>query len=624
MYFKTDASEFVYIRTYSRWRDQDQRRETWPETVDRFVNFIQEERGDKIPTKVLRKIKEKILNMEVMPSMRALWAAGDAAKKDNTTMYNCSFIPMDSIKSFSECLHILCCGAGVGFSVESKYVNQLPDIKPLDLSKSPKYFPVMDDKEGWADSVQFLLENLYEGQDVSFDYSLIRPKGARLKTMGGRASGPEPLILLHAFTKEVFGKAQGRKLKPIEVHDIMNKIAEIVVVGGVRRSSQISLSDLEDEEMRHAKDWPFPLHRAMANNSAVYNKQPNAIEFMKEWTALVTSGTGERGISNLGAAKKKAPKRRQGHLIQGFNPCHEIALRGREFCNLSSIIVRPEDDLDSLLEKTETATWIGVIQSTFTYFPYLSKEWKENCDEERLLGVSLSGQMDNYELLTEDAIKALKARALKVASKAAKIMGINCPVAVTCVKPEGTSSQVVYSGSGLHTWYSNYFIRRYRISSHDPLFQMMRAQGIKMTPENGQIIDNANTWVVAFPMRAPDGAITKDQMNALDQLEWYKRIQLNWCEHNASATIYVEDDEWFEVGNWVYKNWEIVNGLSFLPADGGKYQQAPLEKINQEQYEEMVKSFINIDYSKLSLFEIEDNSEGAKSLACVGGACELF
>lgn len=624
MYFKTDASEFVYIRTYSRWLDAEKRRETWPETVDRFVNFIKEERGDKIPAKVLRKIREKILNMEVMPSMRALWAAGDAARKDNTTMYNCSFIPVDSIKSFSECLHILCCGAGVGFSVEKKYVEKLPFIKAMDMSKSPKYFPVMDDKEGWADSIQFLLENLYDGQDVTFDYTLIRPKGARLKTMGGRASGPEPLILLHAYAKELFSKAQGRQLTTIEAHDLMNKIAEIVVVGGVRRSSQISLSDLNDEEMRGAKTWPFPLHRAMANNSAVYYDQPSAVEFMKEWTALVTSGTGERGISNLGAAKIMAPERRKGDLIQGFNPCHEIALRGREFCNLSSIIIRPEDDLDSVLEKIETATWIGTIQSTFTYFPYLSKEWKDNCDEERLLGVSLSGQMDNPKLLSEDALKAMKSRAVKVAAKAAKTLEINCPVAVTCVKPEGTSSQVVYSGSGLHTWYADYFIRRYRISSHDPLCQMLQSQGFPMSPENGQSKDNANTWVVSFPMKAPKGAVTKDKMTAIDQLEWYKKIQINWCEHNASATVYVEDNEWFEVGNWVYKNWNIVNGLSFLPADGGKYQQPPLEKITKEQYDSMVKKQVNIDYSKLPLFEIEDNSEGAKSLACMGGACELF
>ncbi len=624
MYFKNAAAEFVYTRTYSRWIDSLNRRETWPETVQRFITFLKEERGDKIPAKVLRKIQEAILNMEVMPSMRALWAAGDAARKDNTTMYNCSFIAVDSIKSFSECLHILCCGAGVGFSVEAKHVNKLPEIKPLDLTKSPKYFPVMDDKEGWADSVDFLVTNLFDGQDVIFDYTLIRPKGSRLKTMGGRASGPEPLILLHAYAKELFGKAQGRKITTLEAHDLMNKIAEIVVVGGVRRSSQISLSDLHDEEMRNAKNWPFPLHRAMANNSATYYTQPSAVEFLKEWSVLASSGTGERGISNIGSARKKAPTRRKGDLIEGFNPCHEIALRNREFCNLSSIIVRPGDDLDSLLEKVETATWIGVIQSTFTYFPYLSDEWKNNCEEERLLGVSLSGQMDNVDALTDVAIRAMKSRALKVAAKAAKALGINAPVAITCVKPEGTSSQVVYSGSGVHTWYSDYFIRRYRISSHDPLCNMLKDQGFPMMPENGQTADTANTWVVSFPMKAPEGAMTKEKMTAIQQLEWYKKIQINWCEHNASATIYVEDNEWFAVGNWVYQNWDIVNGLSFLPADGGKYQQAPLEKIGKTVYDDMVKKMINIDYSKLTVFEKEDNSEGAKTLSCTGGACDIF
>ncbi len=622
--FKSAASEFVYLRTYARWLDEKGRRETWEETIDRYVNFLVEERGDKIPTKVIRKIRENILNQEVMPSMRALWAAGDAARKDNTTMYNCSFIPVDSIDSFAECLHILCCGTGVGFSVEKKNVEKLPVIKPMNMSLAAEVFVVPDSKDGWADSIKVLLTRLYDGQDVSFDYSQVRPKGSRLKTMGGRASGPEPLILLHAYVKELFSKAQGRKLTSIEAHDVMNKIAEIVVSGGTRRSSQISLSDLTDEEMRHAKDWPFPLHRSMANNSAVYYEKPSAVEFLKEWASLAASGTGERGISNVGGARLRAPDRRKGELIEGFNPCHEIALRAREFCNLSSVIVRPEDDLDSLLEKVETATWIGAIQSTFTYFPYLSAEWKKNCEEERLLGVSLSGQMDNPKLLTEDCLKALKARAVKVAAKAAKALGINVPVAITCVKPEGTSSQVVFSGSGLHTWYSKYFIRRYRISSYDPLFKMLQFQGFPMKPENGQTEENANTWVISFPMKAPEGVVTKDKMTAIEQLEWYKKVQLNWCEHNASASIYVKDDEWFDVGNWVYKNWDILNGLSFFPVDGGKYEQAPLEEITKEQFDKLSKAMKAIDYSQLQYFEENDTTEGAKTLACSGNACELF
>lgn len=621
--FKNSAAEFVYYRTYARWIDELGRRETWEETVDRVVAFLKEERGDKVPAKVFKKIKEGMLNFDIMPSMRLVWSAGEAAKQDNTTLYNCSFIPVDSIDAFAECLHILCCGTGVGFSVERKYVDKLPEVKPTDMTHIPGVVTISDSREGWADSIKVLMGLLFEGKDVIFDYSKIRPKGSRLKTMGGRASGPEPLILLHGFMREAVSRAQGRKLTPLECHDIMNKIAEIVVVGGVRRSSQISLSDLNDEEMRHAKEWPFPLHRAMANNSAVYYDKPSAVEFLKEWSALAASGTGERGISNLGSAQRMAPKRRDGSKIAGFNPCHEIALRALEFCNLSSVIVRPDDDLDDLMEKVETATWIGVIQSTFTNFPYLRQEWKDNCEEERLLGVSLSGQMDNVPLLTPDALKALKSKAIKVAQKAAKTLEINCPVSITCVKPEGTSSQVVYSGSGLHPWYSEYFIRRYRISAHDPLCHMLRDQGIKMSPENGQTAENANTWVLSFPMKAPEGAVTKDQMTALDQLEWYKRIQTNWVEHNASATIYVQDHEWLEVGNWVYQNWDMVNGLSFLPADGGKYQQAPLETITKEQYEKMLAEFPKIDYSQLSKYEVDDSTDGAKTYACVGGACAL-
>lgn len=621
--FKNSAAEFVYYRTYARWLDQEGRRETWEETVDRVVDFLKAERGDKVPAKVFRKIKEGMLAFDIMPSMRLVWAAGDAARQDNTTLYNCSFIPVDSIASFAECLHILCCGTGVGFSVEQRYVDKLPAIKPMDMTSIPEVVSIADTKEGWADSIKTLLTKLFDGHDVQFDYSGIRPKGARLKTMGGRASGPEPLILLHGFMREVFSASQGRKLTPLQCHDVMNKIAEIVVVGGVRRSSQISLSDLNDEEMRTAKVWPFPLHRAMANNSAVYYEKPSAVEFLNEWATLAASGTGERGISNLGSAQKMAPKRRDGSKIQGFNPCHEIALRGLQFCNLSSVIVRPDDDLADLMDKVETATWIGVIQSTFTNFPYLRPEWKENCDEERLLGVSLSGQMDNVETLTPDAFKALKAKAVKTGIKAAKTLGINVPTSITCVKPEGTSSQVVYSGSGLHTWYSEYFIRRYRISAHDPLRRMLVDQGVEMKPENGQTEETANTYVLSFPMKAPDGAITKDMMSAIQQLEWYKRVQQNWCEHNASCTIYVKDHEWFEVGNWVYTNWDMVNGLSFLPADGGKYQQAPLEEITQDKYEAMVKAFPAIDYSQLSRYEMEDNTEGAKTFACTGGSCEI-
>jgi len=1105
--FKNEAAEFVYYRTYAKWDEQLKRRQTWEETVDRVINFLKDERGDKVPPKVFKKIKQSMLDFSVLPSMRLVWSAGPAAKASNVCIYNCSFLPVDSIESFAECLYILCCGSGVGFSVERKYTQQLPIIKPIDRTHTPRTCFVGDSKEAWADSVKMLLENLYEGKNLEFDYSNIRPKGTPLKTMGGRASGPEPLAVLHASIKQIFNNAQGRKLTSLECHDIMNKIAEIVVSGGVRRSSEISLSDLDDEEMQNAKVWPFPLHRAMANNSAVYYEKPSAVDFLKEWSSLASSGTGERGISNLGATRALAPKRRNGNRLDGFNPCqpgfakittrlgnatlndidvgseiltkegfaevikkwstgvqpvyeyktafgsfvgtknhkvetetqlgrvleevqycdylisnedliapvisetylgdfevfditvdneshtyftdnisvsncHEIALRSYEFCNLSTIVVTPEDDLESLLEKVETATWIGIIQATFTDFPYLRPIWKQNCDEERLLGISLSGQMDNTSVLTSDALKAMKQKALKVAKRASEKLNIYMPAAITCGKPEGcqtsdtsiltsegiltleeignirgeswqdikltvdqdnaapqqatkffingkkpikilhmrsgavlkathnhkyriiknneyiwtrtdqivvgdhipykignynggkiqvlqksdkpphpnstiinfpdtldtefafflglyfadgsnhnrgirisgdkrkketlnkvaayfrslganvnflddqktnktqlyinsqelkrfltinglskqskyevkipllvrkstkevlqsfvegyqagdgcetsrgnavvtvslqmakelqvvgralgkavtlnlmpptesslggamryrvtfrhgregaitkspyrnmykdldalglttlipdvvvgienaientydisvpctetfiansyishnTTSQLVSSGSGAHSWYSPYFIRRYRIAGTDPLFKMMRDQGFKFTPENGQTEDNATTWVVSFPVKAPEGAVFRNDLTAIQQLEWYKKVQTNWCEHNQSITVYVKDHEWFDVGNWVYNNWDICVGVSFLPYDGGKYEQAPYEEITEEKYNKLIKNFPKINYSKLSEYEQEDLTEGAKTFACVGDKCEL-
>ena len=1066
--FRNAASEFVYVRTYSRWLEEQGRRENWPETVDRFVNFIVEERGALIPPKVLRKIKQKILNFEVMPSMRALWAAGPAAKQSNVCMYNCSALAVDSIDAFAETLYILCCGAGLGYSVQDKFISKLPEIAKIGFETLGRHI-VEDSKDGWSESIRLLMSSLYEGKDIEFDYTSIRPAGAKLKTMGGRASGPEPLMSLHRFIRDTFTVAQGRKLTSIECSDIMNKIAEIVVVGGVRRSSQISLSDLDDAEMRNAKNWPFPLHRSMSNNSAIYESKPSAVDFLKEWANLAASGTGERGIFNLYSVRENAPIRRNKDKIELTNPCvtgdtlvavadgrdhisfeqlakegkdvpvfclddnkkptirmmrnpritghkvpiyriclddgsvirstsnhkfllkngnyveaeklkngdsllimgkrqepnpvklywriqcnshnlaehrmiasffnsveipseydvhhkdenglnnaidnleilkkgehskehgensigelngrwsghsndeiylhilkltknlgrrvitadwleyapkytlplsfsefrlttlgslknlferaanelgienvkerklidprrrtlyrdlvkqgyemevedgrivilkeccschieirlpvtsrevtycsttcinkersnesyrlsgekirakakikhihiktkqievfkrlqeslnripkkkewinrckelgvspeisrksspfqswndllsaaenhnhkvlfvelcgyedvyngtvdnfhnyfiggfigssnkidrkkflyvntlncGEVALRNKSFCNLSEVVVRPEDDLDSLLEKVETATWLGVIQSTFIDFPFLRKEWIDNCEEERLLGVSLTGQMDNKKLMSADALKALKQKALKVAKHASQKMGINMSAAVTLTKPSGTVSQVVDSASGLHTRYAPFYIRRYRISAQDPLCKMIRDQGIKLYPEVGQenlSEERVTTWVIEFPMKSPEGSVTREDLTALDQLEWYKNIQTNWCEHNASTTIYVAENDWLEVGNWVYKNWDIVNGISFLPYDGGKYKLAPYEQITEEKYNKMIKNFKPIDYSKLSGYETEDNTEGAKSLACAGGSCEI-
>jgi len=620
--FKNEVAEFIYKRTYSRWLEDEARREDWPETIERFIGFIISERPD-IPDKTISKIRKYMTEFGVMPSMRFLWAAGPAAKADNTCIYNCSFAKINSVDAFAECLYVLMCGTGFGFSVEAEEVDKLPEIPEIKSGQGLPKILIEDSKNGWADSVKTLMGSLYEGQNVYFDYSAIRPEGARLLTMGGRASGPQPLVKLHDFIREIMHNAQGRKLTTIEAHDICNQIAEIVVVGGVRRSSQISLSDLDDQDMRHAKEWPFPIKRAMANNSAVFREKPSAADFLVEWGALAKSGTGERGIFNLQAAQNKAPARRYAPKIQGTNPCGEIMLRDMQFCNLSEVVVREDDDLDSLLDKVETATWLGVIQSSFTDFPYLRKEWKKNCDVEALLGVSLTGQMDNHPVLTSEALKALKSRVLRIARKASGILGTKMPAATTCVKPSGTVSQLVDSASGVHPRYSQYYIRRYRIAARDPLFKLMKEAGVPCSPENGQDAETATTWVLEFPVKSPDDCVTRKDVTALDQLKHYKNLQHNWCEHNASMTVYVRDDEWFEVGNWVYQNWDIINGVSFLPYDGGKYKLAPYEEIDVHTYERLIKEHPLIDYTQLSHYELEDNTQGKSEFACVGDKCEI-
>jgi ribonucleoside-triphosphate reductase len=620
--FKNEVAEFIYKRTYSRWLEDEKRREDWPETIERVIDFLSSEK-DNIPEKTLRKIRKYMTEFSVMPSMRLVWAAGDAARRDNTVIYNCSFAKMNCIEAFAECLHILMCGTGFGFSVEQEEVDKLPTIQEIKSGRDQPVVPIYDSREGWADSVKTLMSSLYNGQNLYFDYSELRPEGARLSTMGGRSSGPQPLIKLHDFIRETMHNAQGRQLTTLEVHDVTNQIAEIVVSGGVRRSSQISLSDIDDEEMRHAKDWPFPIRRAMANNSAIYREEPSAADFLVEWGALAKSGTGERGIFNLLSAQNKAPTRRYAPLIQGTNPCGEIMLRDMEFCNLSEVVVRADDDLDSLLDKVETATWLGILQSSFTHFPYLRKAWRKNCTVERLLGVSLTGQMDNPSVLTSEALKALKSRVLRISRKASTLLKINMPVATTCVKPSGTVSQLVDSASGCHPRYSEYYIRRYRIASSDPLFQMLKKQGVPYNPENGQKEETATTFVLEFPVKSPEGCLTRKDITAMDQLKHYKNLQLNWCEHNASMTVYVKEDEWFEVGNWVYKNWDIINGVSFLPYDGGQYELAPYEEIDHYTYESLIKKFPVIDYSELSSFELQDETGGSKEYACTGDKCDI-
>jgi ribonucleoside-triphosphate reductase len=612
-------SEFVFYRTYARWDDNLKRRETFEEAVDRYINFLKEISEEKVPPKVFRKIKQYMLSLDVFGSMRLFWTAGKASRDNNIAAYNCSFITVDEIKAFSEMTYVLMCGTGVGFSCESKYVSQLPEINCKKFPEIMNRSSIEDSKEGWADSIKLLLESLYKGEDIDFDYSLIRKKGERLKTIGGRASGPAPLINTHAFIREVFNNAQGRKLLDIEVHDICCQIAEMVVVGGVRRSALISLSDLDSDNLRNAKTGRFPLKRYLANNSWVANEKPDAITFMREWAALASSGSGERGISNLGAMKKKTNRK-----ILGFNPCHEIGLDNREFCNLSEIVVKETDDIDTLLHKVETATWIGLIQSTLTDFPYLSEEWKINCEKNRLLGVSLTGQLDNPDLLSEENLKALRNKAYKIAKIGSKKLGINMPAAITCGKPSGTLSQLVNCASGCHPWWSEYMIRRYRISSNDPIIKLLQHHNISLLPEVGEEnLARPNTYIVEFPIKAHGTSVTKKDMGAMDQLEWYKKIQKYWCDHNQSCTIYVKPDEWVKVGNWVYENWDDIVGVSFLPDDGGIYKLAPFESITEEEYNKKKSNFPEIDYSLLSRFELEDNTEGAKTFACTGDKCEL-
>jgi len=966
-HFKTPAENFTYVRSYSRWLEEEKRREYWPETVERYIDFSKHHLGDKVSQRVFKTVQEHVLNMGVMPSMRSMWAAGPALEQSNVCGYNCAFLPIDSIDSFSELLYCLMCGSGVGFSVQNVYIDRLPIVSGFKSSGAGTYI-VQDTKEGWSDSVKALITALYHGQDLHMDYNEIRKEGSRLVVMGGRASGPAPLLTTHNFIREKFASRQGEKLSPIDCYDVVVAIAECVTMGDVRRASTISLSDLDDSEMSRAKEWPFPPRRSMANNSAIYLEKPTSGRFLQEWSIIANSGTGERGIFNLQAARANAPRRRDGSKILGCNPCQpgwatiltkdgirrfddvgvgsliwsgkewtkitakaktgvkpvyryetnmgsfigtqnhrvfqegnrveaknavkidiangpnidfggiepadvldglvigdgskhmlskdkvflhignededyfkseikdlligphpagrtsytvitsirpeellqtycrevpdrfvtgsasvvagflkglfsangtvnargrrielrqtshklvlqvqnmlsflgipsyitkdssktilfsngkytckpsykvnitigrfrfmqkisflqsykndkfdwesvvgapkkswevnhveymgehevydisvdceghhywtggclvsncaEVNLRPFQFCNLSEVVVRTSDDVDDLIDKVKAAVWMGAMQSTFTDFRYLRKIWKQNCEEERLLGISLTGQMDNFDLTGDPSVlRALKKTAIKTARVATKALGINMSAAVTCGKPSGTVSQMVGCASGCHPRYADHYIRRYRISASDPLFHMMKAQGVEFTPENGHgkkawakaergdvdacpIFDGkkwdeskVRTWVCGFPIKSPSRSITRSQVSALDMLEQYKRLQENWCEHAQSCTIYVRDDEWAKVGRWVYDNWNVVNGVSFLLYDGGKYELAPYEEISKEKFKRLSASQVKIDFSKLSEFESMDSGEGNRTWACTGNkGCEV-
>ena len=629
-YFHNQLAEFVYYRTYSRWIPEEGRRETWIETVDRYMAFMKENIGNKLTEVEYAEVREGILRQEAMPSMRLLQFAGKAARGTNVAAFNCSFTAPQKLEDFAEMMYISMCGTGAGFSIESQYVQKLPQIEKQSGKKVETHI-VEDSREGWCDALTLGLKTWFAGKDIDFDYSELRPAGARLQTMGGKSSGPEPLRSLLAFARAKILAKQGKRLSNLDTHDICCKIGEVVVSGGVRRSAMISLSDLDDAEMRDAKTGPFWMtepQRSMANNSAVYTEKPSSTQFLEEWISLVKSRTGERGMFNRGGLAFQFPERRTKFLGEeinkiGTNPCGEILLQPKEFCNLSEIVARAEDTEETLMRKMRLATILGTYQSTLTNFPYLSKEWKENCDRERLLGVSITGQWDCAAVRDEEMLRKLRDRAIEVNKEYAKRLGITPSMAITCVKPSGNLSQTVDSSSGLHPRHAQYYIRRVRIATTDALFQVLKDQKIPYFPEVGQSIEAANTFVIEFPVKAPEGAVVKNDLSALDQLEYWKKVKLNYTEHNPSVTVSIGDDEWIAVADWVYKNWDIVGGLSFLPREDHAYLLAPYEEITKERYEEMAEKMPAIDFSQIVLYEATDETDVKKELACVGGVCEI-
>ena len=624
-YLPTDYQAFIHKSRYAKYFD-GKGRESWPETVNRYVSNVIHTKVDEQTT---NKLEQAILNLDVMPSMRAMMTAGPALERDNTAGYNCSYLPVDDPKSFDEAMFILLCGTGVGFSVERQFIQQLPEVP--ELYDSETMIVVKDSKEGWAKAFRQLLALLWAGEIPQWDVSRVRPAGARLKTFGGRASGPAPLVELFNFTVQTFRSAQGRRLSSMECHDLMCFIGQIVVVGGVRRSAMISLSNLSDDRMRHAKSgqwWETAAHRALANNSVSYTEKPDIETFMREWTALVESKSGERGIFNREASKKQAAKfgRRDPNFEFGTNPCSEIILRPYQFCNLTEVVVRATDTVDDLERKVKLATILGTIQSSFTKFPYLRKVWQRNTEEERLLGVSLTGIMDNKLLTTknkglEKTLEHLREVAVNTNLEYANRLGIPQSTSITCVKPSGTVSQLVDSASGIHARHSRYYIRTVRGDNKDPLTQFMKDQGI---PNEPCVFKGDTTTVFSFPVKSPHKAITRNDMTAIEQLEMWLIYQQSWCEHKPSVTISVRDDEWMEVGAFVYKHFDEMSGVSFLPHSDHTYQQAPYQDCGKHDYEMLLSCMPDkIDWSKLSEYEQEDNTVAMQTMACSGDVCEI-
>lgn len=643
-YFEGNAlGEFVYLRSYSKWIPEEGRRETWVETVDRYMGFMRENLGNKLTEKEYGEVRTGILNQHAMPSMRLMQFSGEAARRCNTCAYNCTFTAPVALKDFAEIMYLSMQGCGVGFAVESQNIQQLPQIMKQTGEKLPTHV-VADSKEGWCDALTLGLNTWYAGKDIDFDFSQIRPAGARLKVMGGKASGPEPLQNLLAFSRARVLARQGRRLRNIDAHDVICNIGACVVAGGVRRTAMISLSDLDDVEMRDAKKGQFYMtdpHRSVANNSAVYEVRPTNSELMDEWVALMKSGSGERGIFNRGSLAVTFPKRRIDYFKKvgfigpdgvvrgpiGTNPCAEIILQSKQFCNLSEVIARADDTEASLMKKARLAAILGTYQSTLTNFGYISKEWTDHCRVERLLGVSITGQWDSPVARRPEVMQKLRDVAVKTNALYAKRFGVSVSTAVTAVKPSGTVSQTFNCASGIHPRHAPYYIRRIRISATDSLFKLMRDQGVPYYPEVGQSMEDANTYVLEFPVKAPDHskeAKFKDDLTALDQLEYWKRVKLNYTEHNPSATISVSDDEWIGVVDWIQKNWEIIGGLSFLPRSNHVYRLAPYETITKEEYEQRLSRFPKVDYSKLIAYERQDETEMKKELACAGGTCEIM
>ena len=637
-YLPTDYQNFIALSRYARWKEDEQRRETWVETVARYFDYMAKHLKDKhkyvLADELRGELEEAVLNQDIMPSMRALMTSGPALDRCHVGGYNCSYVPVDSPRAFDETMYILMCGTGVGFSVERHHIEKLPIVNE-DMHRTDTVIKVGDSRPGWAKSLRELISLLYAGQIPEWDTSEVRPAGARLKTFGGRASGPAPLEELFEFIVDIFKAASGRRLYPIECHDIMCKIGEVVVVGGVRRSALISLSNLNDDQMAHAKSgmwWENEGQRALANNSVAYKEKPQMGTFMREWLALYESKSGERGIFNRQSAQVQAAKngRRDADQDFGCNPCSEIILRPYQFCNLSEVVVREGDNQQTLTEKVRLATILGTFQSTLTDFKYLRKIWKNNTEEERLLGVSLTGIMDNaimsgksptFGMNIGTTLEGLKDVAVAANKAMADTLGIPQSAAITCVKPSGTVSQLVDSASGIHARHNPYYIRTVRGDNKDPITQFMIAQGIPAEPD---VMKPDSTTVFSFPMKSPASAVCRTDMTAIEQLELWLLYQRHWCEHKPSVTISVKEEEWMDVGSWVYEHFDEVSGISFLPFSEHTYKQAPYQDIDADEYSELAAMMPRaIDWTALQEFEKEDTTSGGRELACTAGVCEI-